>query len=360
MEETILHIDRSIDALVIVGATEVFSTLATPSANLLVLIAGAALSLLAARCLFRRSMAIDDFLAFVARFALIYSLVSGGALWTTYVYPFISGFGEAVGSAILSGFTQDTYSSGGIVESFSEFVAINFTTIGEALGVVSFGNLADGSGLFIVMTALIALASVLILAGLAFAFILISKIFLGVLIAVAPVMLVGMFLKSTSDIANGWVRGISLILIFQLLTYGVLGMSMASTVGLIRTIGGDVGGISEANPILVGSELSKLSLVSLLSAACVFMCPMFARAVGGANLGFGENKIGPAAAGAAAGAAAVAAMLKGGNDSIGGASTAQEAASASAKSSSSEADYKQLDRDRGRATAARHNNASNR
>ena len=360
MDDTILQIDRSIDALIIVGATDVFSALATPSASLLVLIAGVALSLFAARCLFRRSMAIDDFLAFVARFALIYSLVSGGALWTSYVYPFISGFGEAVGSAILSGFTSDVYSTDGIVESFSEFVALNFEAVDAAFGVVTLGTIADGAGIFIIITGLLALAAVLVLASLAFAFILVSKVFLGVLIAVAPVMLVGMFLKSTSDIANGWVRGVSLILIFQLLIYGVLGMSMASTVGVVRTISGNIGLTGEGNPLYIAGALSELTLVSLLSAACVFMCPMFARAVGGANLGFGENKIGPAAAGAAAGAAAVAAMLKGGNDSIGGASTAQEAASASAKSSSSEADYKQLDRDRGRATAARHNNASNR
>ena len=184
--------------------------------------------------------------------------------------------------------------------------------------------------------------------------------FLGILVAIAPVMLVGMFLKSTSDIANGWVRGITLILVFQLLVYGVLGLSMASTIGVLRGIEASVDALGVDSPGLIAADLSQLTLVSLLSAACVFMCPMFARAVGGANLGFGENKIGPAAAGAAAGAGAVAAMLKGGNDSIGGASTAQEAASASAKSSSSEPDYKQLDRDRGRATAARHNNASNR
>lgn len=359
MEQTILQIDRSIDALVIIGATEVFSALATPSANLLVLIAGVALSLFAARCLFRRSMAIDDFLGFVARFALIYSLVSGGALWTSYVYPFISGFGEAVGSAILSGFTQDTYSSGGLVESFAQFVGINFNTIYAAFSVVSLGNIVDGSGIFIVVTGVLALAAVLVLAGLAFAFILISKVFLGILIAIAPVMLVGMFLKSTSDIANGWVRGVSLILIFQLLIYGVLGLSMASTIGVLDGIERNVTELGVDNPGLIAGDLSTLTLVSLLSAACVFICPMFARAVGGANIGFGENKIGPAAAAAAAATtAAVSAVMNSGNDTIGGASSAQEAASSSAQPSGT--DYRQLDRDRGRATAARHNNASNR
>ena len=359
MDETIRAIDLSIDSLIILGAQDVFTALATPSANLLVLIAGVALSLFAARCLFRRSMAIDDFLAFVARFALIYSLVSGGALWASYVYPFISGFGEAVGSAILAGFTGGVYSSDGLVESFAEFVALNFETIGAAFGVVSLSNLADGSGIFIVLTGLIALAAVLVLAGLAFAFILISKVFLGVLIAIAPVMLVGMFLKSTSDIANGWVRGISLILIFQLLVYGVLGMSMAATIGVLNIVDSGITEIGAENPQFVAAELSRLSLVSMLSAACVFMCPMFARAVGGANIGFGENKIGPAAAAAAAATtAAVSAVMNSGNDTIGGASNAQEAASSSAQTS--DPDYRQQDRDRGRATAARHTNASNR
>lgn len=359
MDDVILLIDRNIDALILTGATDVFSALATPSANLLVLIAGAALSLFAARCAFRRSMAFDDFLVFVARFALIYSLVSGGALWTSYAYPFISGFGEAVGSAILSGFTAGTYSSDGIVESFSEFVALNFATIGSAFNVVNLGNLVDGSGVFIIVTAFLALAAVLVLAGLAFAFILISKVFLGVLIAIAPVMLVGMFLKSTSDVANGWVRGISLILIFQLLVYGVLGVSMASTIGVLRATEGLVENVSMVNPLDIGSALSRLALVSMLSTACVFMCPMFARAVGGANIGFGENKIGPAAAAGAAAAAAVITKMAGGrDDAIGGASSAQEAASSSAQPSGS--DYKQLDRDRGNATAARHNNSAKR
>lgn len=359
MDETILQIDRSIDALIILGATDVFSALATPSADLLVLIAGAALALFAARCLFRRSMAIDDFLGFVARFALIYSLVSGGALWASYVYPFISGFGEAVGSAILSGFTGDAYSSDGLVESFSQFVGLNFDTIGSAFGVVSLSNLADGSGIFIVLTALVALVAVLVLAGLAFAFILISKVFLAILIAIAPVMLVGMFLKSTSDIANGWVRGVSLILIFQLLVYGVLGMSMAASIGVLRVVEAGISEIGEGNPQFVAAELARLSLVSMLSGACVFMCPMFARAVGGANISFGDNKIGPAAAAAAAATtAAVSAVMNSGNDTIGGASNAQEAASSSAQSS--DPDFRQQDRDRGRATAARHSNASNR
>jgi len=357
MESVIIEIDNTIDVLVLSGATQVFSTLTTPSANLLVLIAGAALSLFAARCLFRRSIAFDDFLFFVARFALIYSLVSGGALWTSYVFPFISQYGEAVGSAILSGFTNSAFSTGGLVQSFATFMQVNLDAIFGAFEVISLGSVLDGSGVFLILAGLIALVAVIVLVGLAFSFILVSKVFLGILIATAPLFLVGMFLKSTSDIANGWVRGVSLLLVFQTLVYGALGVAMAASFNILRKVDDAVSGASTDNPADLAIELVTLSLVSSLSIVIVFMCPMIARAVGGANISFGENRIGAAAtAGAAAAAGFIGAAISGGNkDAIGGASAAQESASTSTKSP--DADYKQIDRERGRQTAARHSNA---
>ena len=357
MEDLINQVDRSIDALVLSGANSVFATLTTPSATLLVLIAGVSLALFAARSAFRRSMAVDDFLMFVARFSLIYSLVSGGALWTTYVYPFISGFGDAVGATILNGFTLGVYSSDGIVGSMAEYVQLNFLAVTAAYNVVSLSSLADGSGFGILVFGFIAFVAVLIMAGIALAFIIISKMFLGILIAVTPVFLVGMFLKSTSDIANGWVRGVSIILVFQVLVYGVLGLTLGATVGVLQVTLAALENIDIASPANISGGLANLSLATGLSIICLFLCPMFARAVGGANIGFGENKIGAAASTAAAAAAATVSNLARSNssDPISSASNAQGAASSSTQTSTP--DYKQADRDRGRATAARHANA---
>lgn len=355
MENTIIGIDRSIDALILTGATDVFAALATPSANLLVLIAGAALALFAARCAYRRSMAIDDFLVFVGRFALIYSLVSGGALWTSYVYPFISQFGPLVGNTLLSSFTAGT-NTGGIVEVFADYIALNANAVFGAFSTITFSGLVDGSAISIVLTGLLALAGVLLLAALNFAFILISKVFLAILIAIAPVLLVGSFLKSTSDIANGWVRGVSIILVFQLLVYGVLGLTMGASIGTIRIVESSIDRASVETPDGLALSLLTLAFLSVLSFACTFMCPMFARAVGGANIGFGENKIGPGMQQLGQQMSNLASALRQSrNDPIGPAANAQHAASS--QSAQSQPDYKQIDRERGRATAARHANA---
>ena len=124
------------------------------------------------------------------------------------------------------------------------------------------------------------------LGAIALAFIVISKFVLAILIAITPVMALWAFLKSSADVFSGWVRGVTTILLFQILVYGVLGSIMAASQNVTQTTSSAV---TQGNEL--GANLLLFALVSGLGSIALMACPIIARTVGGAALKFGENEV---------------------------------------------------------------------
>lgn len=277
--------DQSFDNIINGGSQQVFQALATPSAQFLTLLAGAALAVWAVTAAFRGSFSLDGFITFVFRFSLFYLAVSGGALWTQFIYPFLTQFPINVGNTIISEFGGGG-TAGGIATAFAEFANTAFRNIITALGSYGVTDYLGGDALGVVLMALIASVAILFMIVIALALLVASKVLLAILIAIFPVMAVWAYLRSSAEIFNGWVRGITMLVLFQILLFGVMGIALAATEGTADAVSAGV-----ASGADIPLEMFKLAGMSGITAGLLLICPMIAQRIGGAALSLGESQI---------------------------------------------------------------------
>ncbi len=277
--------DQSFDRLINGGSQQVFQALATPSAEFLTLLAGGALAVWAVTAGFRGSFSLDGFITFAFRFTLFYLAVSGGALWTQFIYPFITQFPVNVGNTIIDSF-GGRGDAGGVASAFADVADTSFRNITTALGSYGVTDYLGGDALGVVLMALLAAFFILVMIIVALALLVSSKVLLAILLAIFPVLAVWAYLRSSAEIFNGWVRGITMLVLFQVLLFGVMGIALAATEDVSESV---------SNGVLSGAdiplEMFKLAGISGITAGLLLICPMIAQRIGGAALNLGESQI---------------------------------------------------------------------
>ncbi|WP_108862273.1 type IV secretion system protein [Ruegeria sp. Alg231-54] len=277
--------DQSFDNLINGGSQQVFQALATPSAEFLTLLAGAALAVWAITAGFRGSFSLDGFIMFAFRFTLFYLAISGGALWTQYIFPFITQFPVNVGNTIISSF-GGTGNAGGVATAFADVAETSFDNIVAALGSYGVTDYIAGDALGVLLFALLAAGAILAMIIIALALLIASKVLLAILLAIFPVLAVWAYLRSSAEIFNGWVRGITMLVLFQVLLFGVMGISLAATGDVSQAVSNGVRSGTD-----VPLEMFKLAGISGITAGLLLICPMIAQRIGGAALNLGESQI---------------------------------------------------------------------
>lgn len=277
--------DESFDNIINGGSQAVFQALATPSAQFLTLLAGAALAVWAVTAAYRGSFSLDGFITFVFRFSLFYLAVSGGALWTQYIYPFITQFPVDVGNTIISEF-GGVGTAGGIASVFAGFADTAFRNIVAAIGSYGVTDYIAGDALGVLLFALLAAFFILLMIVIALALLVSSKVLLAILLAIFPVMAVWAYLRSSAEIFNGWVRGVTMLVLFQVLLFGVMGIALAASQGTADAVSAGV-----ASGADIPLEMFKLAGISGITAGLLLICPMIAQRIGGAALSLGESQI---------------------------------------------------------------------
>lgn len=277
--------DESFDNLINGGSQEVFQALATPSAEFLTLLAGAALAVWAITAGFRGSFSLDGFITFAFRFTLFYLAVSGGALWTQYIFPFITQFPIGVGNTIIDRF-GGYGDAGGIATAFANVADTSFDNIVTAMASYGVTDYITGDALGVLLFALLAAVAILAMIIIALALLVASKVLLAILLAIFPVMAVWAYLRSSAEIFNGWVRGITMLVLFQVLLFGVMGISLAATESV-----SDAVSVGVASGTDIPLEMFKLAGISGITAGLLLICPMIAQRIGGAALSLGESQI---------------------------------------------------------------------
>lgn len=349
-DSIILRFDQSIDNLINSGAQKTLEALATPSADFLLALGGASLGGWALLHALRGSFSFDGFLNFITRFALIYMFVSGGVLMTTYIFPFITGFGPSVGTAILSNMGGATTSSGGVVAAFAGFISESVDAVWSAVSTMGWGAYWNGDAAGIMILAVLCVIIVLVQAAVTLGLILVTKIFMAIFIAITPVLAVWAFLKSTADVFNGWIKGVTLLMLLQVLLYGVMGIMMAAAKGMQSEAGSAIQNGQE-----ITAQLFTFALISGVGIVCLFAVPMIARTVGGASINLGENWVRDTFPKMTRGGADMLQNSGGGRDPVGNAAREASRAEGELRASSASPDsMKQMDAERGRATAQRH------
>ena len=211
--------------------------------------------------------------------------ISGGALWTQYVFPFLTQFPVNVGNTIISEFGGGG-NAGGIATAFAGIADTAFDNISLALGSYGLSNIVSREGAFVLVMALVAVAAILLMVVIALALLISSKVLLAILIAIFPVLAVWAYLKSTAEIFNGWVRGITMLILFQILLFGVMGIAIAVSEDVSDNIST---GISAG--VEIPLEMFKLAGMSGITAGLLLICPMIAQRIGGAAISLGESQM---------------------------------------------------------------------
>lgn len=282
-------IDEEFDEVIGGNALEVAKALGDPTGDFLTWLAGAALAGWAAIAMFRGTFSVEGFLTFVFRYAVFYSLVVGGVALTKYVYPFIIQGPVEVGNVIIDKFTGSSGSSGGVLTALGRFVTESFNNITEAASEVSINvidvitNNAENE-LATWFLAILSMAAVVLMAIIATGFAVIAKLLTAVLISITPVLAVWAYLKSTSDVFNGWIRGITMLMLWQILIYGILGIILAVN----TKVAADVAGAAD------GEVLGEIFLSTVLSGIGVVgigLTPIIANRIGGAAIALGGAAI---------------------------------------------------------------------
>jgi type IV secretion system protein VirB6 len=285
IRDFLVSTDQAFDEIINGGSQQVFQALATPSAEFLTLLAGGALAVWAITAGFRGSFSLDGFITFVFRFSLFYLAVSGGALWTQFIFPFLTQFPINVGNTILSEF-GGSGNADGVVTAFADVAETSFDNITDALGSYGVSDYLSGEGIFVILMALIAAVAILAMIVIALALLVASKVLMAILLAIFPVMAVWAYLRSSAEIFNGWVRGITMLVLFQILLFGVMGIALAATDSVSQSVSAGIASGSDT-PL----EMFKLAGISGITAGLLLICPMIAQRIGGAALALGESQI---------------------------------------------------------------------
>ena len=252
------------------------------------------------------------FVYFVARSSLIYSVVTGGLVWSSYVYPFLVKFGENIGIIIVTRFAgSDAYDTttgfAKILEKYyDQVVKVTNTLKSEVIS----GAALSRPELEAVMSGFLVILVTMLVVGIAFALLTLAKMFLALFLALAPLFLVWAYLGATKSIFDGYIQGLVRLIIIQILVFAILGLFTAVSGDVLAKASLAANASKTATDAFLLSSLWHLVLVAIIGLIMLLAVPSIsgglaggAISVGATTTSFASGSLANAAGGLAKGAA---------------------------------------------------------
>jgi type IV secretory pathway VirB6-like protein len=231
------------------------------------------------------------FVYFVTRSALIYSVVTGGLVWSSYVYPFLAKFGENIGILIVTRFAgagayDETTGFATILEKYyDQVVKVTNTLKGEVIS----GAALSGPELEAVISGFFVILVTMLVVGVAFALLTLAKMFLALFLALAPLFLVWAYLGATKSIVDGYIQGLVRLIIVQILVFAILGLFTAVSGDVLAKAKLSADAASAADKAFLLSSLWHLVLVSVIGAIMLFAVPSISGGLAGGAISVGAT-----------------------------------------------------------------------
>jgi type IV secretion system protein VirB6 len=206
-----------------------------------------------------------EFAGRIGKIALFGGLVGGAAGTFGILYGWFNAAPEGLGAALMGGAEP-----GAALDAFYE----RGTALGERLMALFEMN---GTGLTWLALGLVVWLAAALLSGFAAVLVLMAKIAVAVLIAVAPVFLLAALFKATRSWFEGWLRGVLTQAMVLTLTYGVLAFLLnAASPFVAQLAAADAVGADVA----IGDVAASV-LVVIMGVLMMAQVPGLASAVGG-------------------------------------------------------------------------------
>jgi len=235
------------------------------------------------------------FVYFVVRSAMIYSLATAGLLWTSYAYPFISGFGESIGGVIVKRFGGNAaYNE---TDGFSNVLSDYFTSVvsvtTEVKSYVINGLALSGPELEAIILSFLVIGIAILVVGIAFAILTTAKMFLMLFLGIAPLFLVWSFLGATKSLTNGYIQGLARLIIIQILVFATLGLfvSTSNDIMVQAKLSADASGHSKPDEAFLLTQMWQMLFISAIGAFMLLAVPTMATGLAGGAISVGQTTV---------------------------------------------------------------------
>ncbi|MER9058319.1 type IV secretion system protein [Mesorhizobium sp. M0910] len=230
---------------------------------------------------------------------VIYALATSWGDFQTYAYSFANGTPSAIGNSLLTSVSANvTGTSAGLnsvnsvqtaLQNIWDSLANSTSAFIKSLGVLNFGGY--------VLAAIILVVGALLI-GYAIFLIILSKIFLWLLLALAPVFIILMLFGYTTRFFAGWITAIVQYICVQILVYAFCAFFISITQtyfdAVNRSNGAATTTLSEAAPLILICLVGVLLLSQITNVAASLAggigigTPSFGRFYGGAFAAMGQ------------------------------------------------------------------------
>lgn len=294
MEKILRFFDEQFDKLLAKTTTDVYDALANSAGAFLALLIAVALAYYFIMSACRRSIEIDGILYFVFRSMIIYGVVTGGVIWSSYALPFLNDFGQNVGATVYNGMVADKITdASGFAILLSKFVTqIIGSSMSANAQLASGGWMPTGDEfLGAMLTGISILISVFMIA-VAFCLLMATKTVLALALAVAPIFLVWMYFSSTATITQGWIKGLVTIFILQILVFAILGLILSAATELGKEAADTLAALptesDQKNTFILGNML-QLMLTAMIGSILLLISPFLGTMMAGGTVMFGTS-----------------------------------------------------------------------
>jgi len=231
---------------------------------------------------------------FVWRSAAVFSMATGGLVWTGYAYPFLSQFGERIGLLVFSRFSSASWNR---TDGFNALLADYYGNVIEASEqlrsqidpgtVLSFAEFIGGvAGIVTVFFAMVMIA-------VAFAILSVTKIMLFLFLALSPLFIMWAYLGATKSIFEGWMQGLVRLIIIQVLVFAALGLFVSVSENLLDSSAIEIESLASAaeRDRFLLSQMWQLTFISVLGTFMLFAVPTVSAAMAGGAISVGASTV---------------------------------------------------------------------
>ena len=194
------------------------------------------------------------------KFTLIYALLVNWTFFQAIFYNLFTNLPDQIGGQILSSANQADFNSEGSFSTFiGEFFELGMDATGEAFS--SAGWFAGPLLGLVIMLCTVAV-TVMILSV-----VVMSKIAIAVLLALAPVFIIGLIFNISSKMFDSWLQQLMTFTLTVMFTYGVAGFFII----LVNTI---MIGVAERGEDITASDIAPLAVVSFILVLLIKQVPV--------------------------------------------------------------------------------------
>ena len=231
---------------------------------------------------------------FVWRSAVIFSLATGGLVWTGYAYPFLSQFGERVGLLVFSRFSDASWTK---EAGFNTLLADYYGNVIEASeqlrGQIDPGTVLSFAEFIGGVAGIVTIFFAMVMIAVAFAILSITKIMLFLFLALSPLFIMWAYLGATKSIFEGWMQGLVRLIIVQVLVFAALGLFISVSENLLDSAAVAIEGLSSAieQDRFLLSQMWQLTFISVLGTIMLFAIPTVSTAMAGGAVSVGASTV---------------------------------------------------------------------